>query len=117
MARQTRSQRRARRQAQEASSAGAAPPRQRPPADNGAPEPSGEPQPRHEPQQEAKRKRGFFNFIRESYAELQKVEWPGQSQLIQGVAVVLIACAIVGTYLFFCDQVFKRFVSNVLLGQ
>ena len=112
MARQTRSQRRARRQAQQASSAGAAPvQRQARPVDNGAAEQRAEPQPQREPE----RKRGFINFIRESWAELQKVEWPGQTQLIQGVVVVLIACAIVGTFLFVCDQVFKRFVENVLL--
>ncbi len=57
------------------------------------------------------------NFIRESIGELKKVEWPGQSQLIQGTAVVIIACVIIGTYLYFCDQVFNKLVSKVLLGQ
>jgi preprotein translocase subunit SecE len=119
VARQTRSQRRARRQAQEASSAGA-PPRGRPPVANGGQEPpdrsrsdrSPAPAPR-----EQERRGGPINFIRESWAELKKVEWPGQAQLVQGVVVVLIACVIVGAYLFAADQVFKRFVENVLLGQ
>jgi preprotein translocase SecE subunit len=60
---------------------------------------------------------GFRRFVGESAAELKKVEWPGQQQLIQGVAVVLIACAIVGTYLWLADLVFKRLVQHVFLGQ
>ena len=35
----------------------------------------------------------------ESWAELKKVEWPGQNQVIQGTVVVLVACLIVGIYL------------------
>jgi preprotein translocase SecE subunit len=58
---------------------------------------------------------GFRRFVSEASAELKKVEWPGQQQLIQGVAVVLIACLIVGTYLWLADLVFKRLVQNVFL--
>jgi preprotein translocase subunit SecE len=60
---------------------------------------------------------GFKRFVGESWAELKKVEWPDQRQLIQGTAVVLIACVIVGTYLWVSDLVFKRLVQNVFLGQ
>jgi len=60
------------------------------------------------------RRRG--RFVRESWAELQKVEWPSRSQVVQGTIVVIIACLIVGTFLYTCDQVFKPFVRNVLLG-
>ena len=56
-------------------------------------------------------------FIRESVAELRKVEWPNRAQVIQGTIVVLIACAIVGAFLWGCDQVFRPFVRDVLLGQ
>ena len=59
---------------------------------------------------------GVRRFIGESIAELKKVEWPTQQQLIQGTAVVLIACIIVGTYLWLADLAFKRLVQNVLLG-
>ena len=31
-------------------------------------------------------------FIAESWAELHKVEWPNQKQLIQGTVVVIVAC-------------------------
>jgi len=61
------------------------------------------------------RRRG--GFIRESWAELKKVDWPGQNQVIQGTAVVLIACAIVGVFLWVNDLVWKRVVQNLFLGQ
>ena len=60
---------------------------------------------------------GFRRFVGESAAELKKVEWPNQSQVIQGTIVVIIACVIVGTYLYAADQVFKPFVRTVLLGE
>jgi len=63
---------------------------------------------------EAPRRGGF---VRESVGELRKVEWPNRSQVIQGTIVVIIACAIVGAYLWGADQVFRPFVRDVLLGQ
>ena len=57
------------------------------------------------------------NFIRESIAELRKVEWPGQSQVVQGTVVVIVACIVIGSYLYLCDQLFSKLVSKVLLGQ
>ena len=44
-------------------------------------------------------------FIRESIAELKKVEWPNRQQVIQGTIVVIVACAIVGAYLWGADQI------------
>ena len=61
------------------------------------------------------RERG--RFVKESWAELKKVEWPNRSQVVQGTIVVIIACVIVGTYLYAADQVFKPFVRTVLLGE
>jgi preprotein translocase subunit SecE len=58
---------------------------------------------------------GGKRFVFESWGELKKVEWPGQSQVMQGTAVVIIACLIVGFYLYVSDQVFKRLVENVFL--
>ncbi len=55
------------------------------------------------------------NFIQESWAELKKVEWPGQNQVIQGTVVVLVACLIVGIYLWLNDQAWKYIVQKVLL--
>src|ERR687887_1296090 len=58
---------------------------------------------------------GTKRFIEESWGELKKVDWPNQAQVIQGTVVVLIACLIVGVYLYVSDEVFKRLVQNVLL--
>jgi len=60
---------------------------------------------------------GARRFVAESWGELKKVEWPNQSQVIQGTAVVLIACLIVGVYLYANDLIWKRVVQNVFLGQ
>ncbi len=54
-------------------------------------------------------------FGRESVAELKKVEWPNRQQVIQGTIVVIVACAIVGAYLWGADQILKPFVRDVLL--
>jgi preprotein translocase subunit SecE len=54
-------------------------------------------------------------FIAESWGELKKVEWPTQNQIIQGTVVVLIACAIVGVYLWGADLVLKPLVEKVFL--
>jgi preprotein translocase SecE subunit len=63
------------------------------------------------------RHHGPLSFVHESWAELKKVEWPGQSQVIQGTVVVLVACLVVGVFLYVNDQVWKEFVQKVLLGQ
>ena len=113
MARQTRQERRARRAQQEPALAGGPP--QRPPvARPAAPSDSEQRRPqageeRHVPGS------GLFRFIQESIAELKKVEWPSQKAVISGTAVVLIACVIVGTYLWLNDQLWKYVVQHLLL--
>jgi preprotein translocase subunit SecE len=110
MARQTRQQRRARR-AQEPVLAGGAPPRtpDRPVA-------KGDSEPRREPREERHSQgSGPINFIRESWAELKKVEWPDRQTVISGTAVVIIACVIVGAFLWVNDQVWQYVVQHVLL--
>ncbi len=105
MARQTRQQRRERRAEQ------GEPPR--PPARRqvrAAAEPPREPTPVR-----AAPGGGLLRFIRESWGELKKVEWPGQQQVITGTTVVIIACIIVGAYLYANDLVWKRVVENLLL--
>ena len=59
--------------------------------------------------------RGSLNFFRESVAELKKVEWPNQKAVVSGTAVVLIACVIVGAYLWLNDELWKYVVQHVLL--
>ena len=56
-------------------------------------------------------------FVRESWAELHKVDWPNRAQVIQGTVAVIIAVAIVGAYLWGVDQLVRPFVRDVLLGQ
>jgi preprotein translocase SecE subunit len=62
-------------------------------------------------------RRTWFSFIRESWAELKKVEWPNRSQVVQGTIVVLIACTIVGVFLYGADQAIRPLVKHVFLGQ
>ena len=107
MARQTRSQRRERR----AQTAGAV---------DGSRARSVAPQPRAA--EESRREAGGHlpgaggkRFVSESIAELKKVEWPTQPQLVTGTTVVLIACVIVGVYLYAADRVFSPLV-NWLIG-
>jgi preprotein translocase subunit SecE len=61
--------------------------------------------------------RGGRRFISESAAELKKVEWPNQRQVLTGTVVVILACAIVGTYLWLADLALQPFVERILLGQ
>jgi preprotein translocase subunit SecE len=114
MARQTRAQRRARRSdmsAGEAALPGGPP--ARPPRPTARAVPDQRPEPRREREPRTAPGRGARRFISESWGELKKVEWPTQNQLIQGVAVVLIACLIVGIFLYGCDIVFKHLVQKV----
>jgi preprotein translocase subunit SecE len=60
---------------------------------------------------------GSRRFIAECWAELKKVDWPGQRQVLTGTVVVIIACAIVGTYLWVADLIFQPLVERLLLGR
>ena len=48
--------------------------------------------------------------MQESIGELKKVEWPGQKQVMTGTTVVLVACIVVGVYLYANDLVWKHVV-------
>ena len=60
---------------------------------------------------------GGRRFVSESWGELKKVEWPNQRQVLTGTVVVIIACAIVGTYLWLADLALQPLVQRLLLGQ
>ena len=113
MARSTRQQRRQRR----AQAAGTPPlrpaVRPRPTAEEEPREPAAEP--RAERRDEVRPGTPGVRFVQESVAELKKVEWPNQQQVISGTAVVIIACLIVGAYLYANDEVWSYFVRHVLL--
>lgn len=72
-----------------------------------------EPRPREEAPPRATGGRG--GFVRESWGELKKVDWPDRPQVLTGTIVVIIACGIVGAYLWAIDQAFKNLVERVLL--
>jgi preprotein translocase subunit SecE len=118
MARQNRQERRARRAQQQPALAGGPP--QRPPATPVPPTAQSDSEPRR-PRREAGTEgrripgSGAIHFIQESIAELKKVEWPSQKAVVSGTAVVLIACVIVGTYLWLNDQLWKYVVQHLLL--
>jgi len=104
MARETRKQRRAARAAAGGGGSGRTAAQQVRPAQQPVKQQTG---------RKSERERG--QFVRESYAELKKVDWPSRSQTFQGVVVVIIACAIVGAYLWGLDQIFRPLVDRVLL--
>jgi preprotein translocase subunit SecE len=106
MARAPRSQRRARREAQTQSKVDRARARQ------AQVRPSSQPVRQQTGRKEAKQ-RG--RFVREAYAELKKVEWPNRNQVVQGTLAVIVACAIVGAFLWAADQAFSNLVEKVLL--
>ncbi len=58
---------------------------------------------------------GFARFVQEAIAELKKVEWPDQKAVISGTVVVIVACVIVGAWLWANDKVWQYVVEHVLL--
>ena len=113
MARQTRQQRRARREQGDGAKPAPEQPKvsQRARARQQQVRPSAQPQKQQTGRREAQQ-RG--RFVRESWGELKKVEWPGRNQVIQATVVVIIACAIVGAYLYVADFVFRNLVEQIL---
>jgi preprotein translocase subunit SecE len=118
MARQTRQQRRARRAQQQPALAGGSPPPTPPPpsvrpVDSGdAPEPrkpDSKKEERHAPGSR------LVHFVQEAWSELKKVEWPSQKGVVSGTVVVIVACIVVGTFLYVNDMVWKYVVQHVLL--
>jgi preprotein translocase subunit SecE len=53
-------------------------------------------------------------FLRASWAELQRVQWPDRRQVTQATAVVLGFVAIAGAYLGIADYVAKEIVEFIL---
>jgi len=55
-----------------------------------------------------------IGFLRASWAELQRVQWPDRRQVTQATAVVLGFVAIAGAYLGLADFVAKEIVEYIL---
>jgi preprotein translocase subunit SecE len=56
----------------------------------------------------------FVNFLRASWAELQRVQWPDRRQVGQATAVVLGFVVIAGAYLGLADAVAQKLVDLIL---
>jgi preprotein translocase subunit SecE len=55
-----------------------------------------------------------INFLRASWAELQRVQWPDRRQVAQATAVVLGFVIIAGVYLGLADAIAKRIVDAII---
>jgi preprotein translocase SecE subunit len=56
----------------------------------------------------------FMNFLRASWAELQRVQWPDRRQVGQATAVVLGFVVVAGAFLGLADVVAERIVDVIL---
>jgi preprotein translocase subunit SecE len=77
---------------------------------------SGAPQPRGAAAPHGRRG-GVIQFLRECWAELGRVQWPNRAQLWQATAVVIIACLVVGVYLYALDNVFSELAKWLVKQQ
>ena len=63
----------------------------------------------------ARRQRtGAIGFLRASWAELQRVQWPDRKQVGQATAVVLGFVAIAGAYLGIADTLAQKLVNLII---
>lgn len=70
------------------------------------------------PTQPSKQRTGARGFLRESWGELRKVQWPTRQQVASGTLVVGVVTAVFAAYIALVDQVSVRIVDqlNNLLG-
>jgi preprotein translocase subunit SecE len=59
---------------------------------------------------------GLVEFVRECWAELQRVEWPDRRHLTQATIVVLVFCFVLGVYIGVLDAGLSR-ASQWLIDQ
>lgn len=56
---------------------------------------------------------GARKFLRESWGELRKVQWPTRQQVAQGTLVVAVVTAFFAAYIAAVDQVAVRLVEQL----
>jgi preprotein translocase subunit SecE len=56
----------------------------------------------------------FINFLRGSWRELQRVQWPDRTQVAQATAVVIGFVAIAGLFLGAADWLSQRIVDLII---
>lgn len=64
-------------------------------------------------------KTGARRFVRESWGELRKVQWPTRQQVASGTLVVGVVTAVFAAYISLVDQIAVRLVkqlNDLLLG-
>ncbi|MCB1176891.1 MAG: preprotein translocase subunit SecE [Leptospiraceae bacterium] len=54
-----------------------------------------------------------FLFLKESRAELEKVQWPNQDEIIKSTIVVLITVLVFSLFLFFSDYLFVQLLTRL----
>jgi len=55
----------------------------------------------------------FWNFLKDTKAELKKVTWPSRNEVTNTTVVVILATFFFGFYLFFMDIVFSWLITQV----
>lgn len=55
-----------------------------------------------------------LTFIKESYSELGKVQWPSRSETIRYTIIVAIVSVIVGVYIAGMDAIFAKLAETYL---
>jgi preprotein translocase SecE subunit len=84
--------------------------------------PNGEPaapvEERHHANEPAHPRKGLFgraaDFLRASYAELRRVQWPDRKQVGQGTAVTLGFVVVAGAYLGLLDAIWNPIIQAIL---
>ena len=59
-------------------------------------------------------KKGIFQFIKEVRAELKKVSWPTNKELVSYTGVVGLAVVIVCALIWVCDTAFAKLFRLIL---
>ena len=55
----------------------------------------------------------FWNFLKDSRAELKKVTWPSRQEVVQTTIVVILATVFFGVFLFAMDVAFSWGITKL----
>ncbi len=58
----------------------------------------------------------IFNFLKESRAELKKVNWPSKEEVLTSTRVVIISILIIASVIALVDYVIKTVVFAIIGG-
>ncbi|MCG8569132.1 MAG: preprotein translocase subunit SecE [Spirochaetes bacterium] len=56
----------------------------------------------------------IFNFLKESYAELKKVNWPSREEVLSQTRVVVVSLVVVSVLLAFIDMSSIQLISKII---